>query len=152
MANVLFETCKELSPASRVDEGEGLVLTIQDYNPLWKEQFQEIKADLGADLADGCVTYSSIEHVGSTSVPGLASKAITDSSRDFWREPVLDICIVIPRIEFTQDKLEQFKQALFWGAKQGGYHYIGDGGVEDRVRHIWEFSAPTFYPLGFNQI
>ena len=145
MANVLYETCKDLSSKLFVDEVKSLIITIQDHNPLWKEQFEKIKADLVADLADLGVTYISIEHVGSTSVPGLASKAITDPSRDFWQEPILDICIVIPRIEFMPNKLEQFKDALLWGTKQGGYHYIGNGGVEDRVRHKSGFSLLLSY-------
>ena len=107
--------------------------TIVEYDQKWPLQFQAIKSDLESDLADAHVSFSCIEHVGSTSVPGLGSKATTDPAFDIYQEAVIDICIVIPRREFTEHKLYQFKEALFWGRRQGGYHYIGDGGVEDRL-------------------
>ena len=118
-------------------------LTIAEYDPKWAEQFQDIKADLTADLADGGVTYSSIEHVGSTSVPGLASKAITDPISGIVRQAYIDICIVVPRADFTLNNLERFKEALFWGTRQGGYRYIGNGGVKDR----WSFKVRGVLPV-----
>ena len=79
--------------------------TIVDYNPEWPNQFQAIKADLEADLAEEGVTYSKIEHIGSTSVPGLGSKAAVDPWSDCWFEAVLDICIVVKEHDFTSEKL-----------------------------------------------
>ena len=117
--------------------------TIEDYDPRWAENFQDIKADLTADLADGGVTFSTIEHVGSTSVPGLASKAITDRRSGIVREAYIDICIVIPRADFTPENLKRFKEALFWGRRQGGYGYIGTGGVDDR----WSFKVRGVVPV-----
>ncbi|MBP7577937.1 MAG: GrpB family protein, partial [Candidatus Obscuribacter sp.] len=47
------------------------VIVIQKYNPLWADQYEaereRIKQALGPLLAD-------IDHIGSTSVPGLAAK------------------------------------------------------------------------------
>jgi GrpB-like predicted nucleotidyltransferase (UPF0157 family) len=54
---------------------------IEPYNPAWAEEFQKDKALLETILKD--VRYVSIEHVGSTSVPGLSAK------------PVIDIDIII---------------------------------------------------------
>ena len=104
-------------------------IVIKSYDPIWPIQFQKLKADLEADLAEGKVTYLRIEHIGSTSVPGLGSKATTDPSSDCWLEAVIDICIVIQRQDFHARKLAEFQDALLWGQKQGGYFYIGDGGV-----------------------
>ena len=132
-----------LGPACTFDVDLRKTFTIESYDPHWPQQFQAIKADLIADLADENVTYVSIEHIGSTSVPGLASKATTDPSSNIYRQAVLDICIVVSADDFTLDKLEQFKEALFWGKCQGGYHYIGDGGVEDR----WSFKVSGVIPL-----
>ncbi|KAG8529292.1 uncharacterized protein KY384_005927 [Bacidia gigantensis] len=117
--------------------------TIKDYDVKWPEQFSNIKADLEVDLAEGSVTYTSIEHIGSTSVPGLCSKATTDLWANVWEEAVIDICIVVPRKEFTQEKLAHFQTALRFGSRQGGYHYIGDGGVQDR----WSFKLKGVVPL-----
>ena len=116
---------------------------IVDYDEKWPQQFQAIKSDLESDLADANVSFSSIEHIGSTSVPGLGTKATTDPSTGIYHEAVLDICIVIPQNEFTKDKLAQFQEALLWGRRQGGYGFIGDGGVADR----WSFKVRGITPL-----
>lgn len=48
---------------------------IQPYHPDWKKQFDTIQKILKASLKESILT---IEHVGSTSVVGLAAKAIID--------------------------------------------------------------------------
>ena len=110
--------------------------TIRSYDPIWPRQFQAIKADLESDLAEAGVTYESIEHIGSTSVPGLGSKATTDPRSNCWCQAIIDICIVIPRAHFDDDGLAKFKHALLWGSRQGGYFYIGDGGVGELSSRI----------------
>jgi len=51
-------------------------ITIHEYDPAWPQSFQRIKASLLATLSP--VPISSIEHVGSTAIPGLAAKPIID--------------------------------------------------------------------------
>ena len=53
-----------------------LQITICEYDPKWANDFQRIKAELLATLT--CVPITSIEHVGSTAIPGLAAKPIID--------------------------------------------------------------------------
>jgi GrpB-like predicted nucleotidyltransferase (UPF0157 family) len=48
---------------------------IVPYNLHWPQQFEEEKARLLADIGDYVV---SIEHIGSTAVPGLAAKPVID--------------------------------------------------------------------------
>ncbi|KAL9099557.1 MAG: hypothetical protein Q9163_004964 [Psora crenata] len=131
-----------LGPAYTFNVDTRRKFTMMPYNELWPHYFQAIKAELVADLADGNVTYLSIEHVGSTSVPGLTSKATTDLSSNTHHKAVIDVCIVVRKDEFTLDTLRQFEEALFWGTRQGGYQYIGDGGVEDR----WSFKVNGVVP------
>ena len=50
-------------------------VTIEDYDPRWPEQFEIIRGRVAAVLGD---MAAAIEHVGSTSVPGLAAKPILD--------------------------------------------------------------------------
>jgi GrpB-like predicted nucleotidyltransferase (UPF0157 family) len=50
-------------------------ITIQDYNPAWPALFEEERTRLQATL--GPLVHT-IEHVGSTSVPGQAAKPIVD--------------------------------------------------------------------------
>jgi GrpB-like predicted nucleotidyltransferase (UPF0157 family) len=54
---------------------------IEPYDPAWAEEFKKDKASLEVILKD--VEYNSIEHVGSTSIPGMSAK------------PVIDIDIII---------------------------------------------------------
>lgn len=84
-------------------------IVVEDYNPEWAENFQKIKSELWNVMKDFAI---SIEHVGSTSVPGLAAK------------PIIDIDIVIPRKE---DLLEAIRRL-----ETIGYFHEGDGGIIGR--------------------
>ncbi len=105
-------------------------ITISAYDAEWPAQFEAIKGELASDLAEEGIPFLSIEHVGSTSIHGLAAK------------PIIDILIVIPSADFNLLRLQEFKDALGWGARQGGYHYIGDGGVKGR----WSFKLCDVEP------
>ncbi len=50
-------------------------ILIADYNPLWPDKFQQHAALIARSLGSKALR---IEHVGSTSVPGLAAKPIID--------------------------------------------------------------------------
>ena len=50
-------------------------VVIEEYDPVWAQRFAAARAALAAAL-DGLV--AGIEHVGSTSVPGLAAKPVID--------------------------------------------------------------------------
>jgi GrpB-like predicted nucleotidyltransferase (UPF0157 family) len=56
-------------------------IVIVDYEPAWPRLFETLKAHIWTAVADVAVT---IEHVGSTAVPGLAAK------------PVIDMDVVVP--------------------------------------------------------
>ena len=92
-------------------------------SPLWPHHFEQIKTELAGDLADDNVSYLNIEHIGSTSIPDLPAK------------PIIDVLITVAPAEFNGTTLHKFREALGWGMRQGGYHYIGDGGVQGR----WSF-------------
>lgn len=85
---------------------------IEEYNPRWKEEFSLIRKILAAHLQDQVV---SIEHVGSTSVAGLAAK------------PILDIDIVID----SSDRLPAVTNIL----RDLGYIYEGDLGIPGRIAY-----------------
>lgn len=48
------------------------------YRPRWAEQFERLATEYRAALVTSGVPFHSIEHVGSTSVPGLAAKPVID--------------------------------------------------------------------------
>lgn len=101
------------APAAAGGSGDGIVdgmaITVIPYSPEWPAQFARVAVDLRRALAD--VPIVSIEHVGSTSVPGLAAK------------PVVDIDIVVER--------EQVSPAIA-ALVDAGYAHRGDLGVTDR--------------------
>ena len=50
-------------------------VTLAEYDPAWPDRYDSLAREIGDALGDGAVT---IEHVGSTSVPGLVAKPIID--------------------------------------------------------------------------
>jgi GrpB-like predicted nucleotidyltransferase (UPF0157 family) len=95
-------------------------IVICNYDPRWAEQFARLKLELLAALSHLVVT---IEHVGSTSVPGLAAK------------PILDVDIVID----PPHKLPAVINCL----TSIGYTHQGDLGIAGREA----FRAPPGDPL-----
>jgi GrpB-like predicted nucleotidyltransferase (UPF0157 family) len=85
-------------------------VVVEPHNPAWESEFARVRDDLEHILKH--IPIVSIEHAGSTSVPGLFAK------------PVLDIDIVV-----TPDILAATRAAMV----AGGYIDFGDLGVPGRV-------------------
>ncbi|MBN8676196.1 MAG: GrpB family protein [Chitinophagales bacterium] len=84
-------------------------LLIQEYNPQWASEFQAIQKIIMAALVDLPV---SIEHIGSTAIPGLAAK------------PIIDIDIVMQEhtaFDTIKDRLATI-----------GYNHHGNQGIPGR--------------------
>ena len=90
-------------------------IVVLPYDEKWKQAFLDIKSELDAALGSLAL---SIEHVGSTSVPGLAAK------------PIIDIDVVVRRTD-----LNDAIQAL----ATIGYEHEGNGGIQDR--EAFKYSA-----------
>jgi len=90
---------------------------IEPHNPDWIVEFAKSKEDLQQILKD--IPIISIEHVGSTSVPGLIAK------------PVLDIAIIV-----TGASLPLACTAI----ENASYTPLGEIGIEDR----FAFRQPGF--------
>lgn len=84
-------------------------MLIEKYNPVWIQQFENIKQAISNAL-DG-VTYT-IEHVGSTAVPELDAK------------PIIDLDIIYT----NEEEFLSIKTAL----EKIGYFHNGNQGIEDR--------------------
>jgi GrpB-like predicted nucleotidyltransferase (UPF0157 family) len=54
------------------------VIQVADYDPAWAAQFERLRREYTAAMAAAGVPVLAIEHVGSTSVPGLAAKPVID--------------------------------------------------------------------------
>lgn len=73
---------------------------IEAYNPVWKEKFEQIHKDIHDSFGNKAL---SIEHVGSTSIPGMSAKA------------VIDVCVTIDHIEpFIEEKNRMIKRGYKW--------------------------------------
>ena len=58
-----------------IGEVERQAIVVVDYDPAWPERFRGEEAKIRAALEEAAIA---IEHIGSTSVPGLAAKPIVD--------------------------------------------------------------------------
>ena len=97
----------------------GKPVTVVPYDPRWPEEFLKIRGELDAMLEDHAPGIAHrIEHVGSTSVPGLSAK------------PVIDLDLVIPSME----DFGAVKEAL----EAAGYRHEGDLGIPAREAFRYE--------------
>jgi GrpB-like predicted nucleotidyltransferase (UPF0157 family) len=78
-------------------------IEVVSYDPAWPQLFQEFGGALRSALGDAAVR---IDHIGSTSVPGLAAK------------PIIDVQVSVPSLQ----PLEAFRQPL----ERLGYVYRPD--------------------------
>jgi GrpB-like predicted nucleotidyltransferase (UPF0157 family) len=87
-----------------------MAVVLESHSPAWSTEFSRIKTELQAILKD--LPVISIEHIGSTSVPGLVAK------------PILDVDIIV-----LPENLTSARSAL----TNAGYQDLGEMGVPGRV-------------------
>ena len=97
-------------------------LVLEDHNPLWTEQFRQLKSVYEIHLKE---LFLFIEHVGSTSIPGIKAK------------PVIDIDVVIERVDILSSIIPRLERL--------GYVYKGDLGIRGREA-FWQPSCKV--PIG----
>ncbi len=97
-----------------------MAIEVVEHSDQWPLQFETVSVALQAALAD--VPVRAIEHVGSTSVPGLAAK------------PVLDIDVIVSE-EHVAEAIEALGTA--------GYVHRGDLGVAGREAFRAPDASPT---------
>jgi GrpB-like predicted nucleotidyltransferase (UPF0157 family) len=54
------------------------VVLVVEYDPAWPTRFERLRQEYAQAMAAGRVPAVSVEHVGSTAVPGLAAKPVID--------------------------------------------------------------------------
>lgn len=84
-------------------------IVIEEYSPTWALAFQQLRSVYIAHLAD---LITDVQHVGSTSVVGLAAK------------PIIDIDLIISSKDTLGAVIEKL-QVL-------GYDHLGNLGIDDR--------------------
>lgn len=97
-----------------MDDGATTVRTVEvvDYDPEWPKRFAEEHDLLGQALPDALT----IEHIGSTSVPGLCAK------------PTIDVLVVVDNVGAVLDRLPDLARL--------GYEYR-PGSFADDVQHLF---------------
>ena len=94
-------------------------IEVVDYDPAWPAVFEQLRARVWPALEQCAI---SVEHIGSTSVPGLAAK------------PIVDISVIVAAEDDVPVAIERLA-AL-------GYVHQGDLGVEGREA----FESPRGLP------
>ena len=94
-------------------------VVVSEYNPRWPTFFEQIRAILWPAVQD---VATAIEHVGSTSVPGLAAK------------PIIDIDVVIPPHQNIQHIVTRLEPL--------GYTHLGTLGIAGRDAFRQENALP----------
>jgi GrpB-like predicted nucleotidyltransferase (UPF0157 family) len=90
-------------------ETSNRTIYVIDYVPEWPEHFAQLRERIWPSVSDFA---TGIEHVGSTSVPGLAAK------------PVIDIDIVVASRQDISLVVKRLANL--------GYTHVGDLGIRDR--------------------
>ncbi len=84
-------------------------IVVLPYDHKWKANFEDIRKELEGAIGDIAI---SIEHIGSTSVVGLAAK------------PIIDIDVVIESTAVFKEVIKRLAET--------GYIHEGDLGIKDR--------------------
>jgi GrpB-like predicted nucleotidyltransferase (UPF0157 family) len=95
-------------------------IIVVDYDPTWPATFDALRERVWPVVRDVAL---SIEHMGSTSVPGLAAK------------PIIDMTVVLPSVDRVAQGVERLATL--------GYAHRGDLGIESREA----FRSPAGLPV-----
>lgn len=98
------------------------------YNPNWPKQFEEYKAKLEKIFGN-----VQIEHIGSTSVPGMAGKTC------------IDVLVIVGDLQIVKDHISDMEQA--------GFEYAGPFVIEDSqlfrvMKDNVSLANIHFFPVG----
>jgi GrpB-like predicted nucleotidyltransferase (UPF0157 family) len=79
------------------------MITVADYDPGWPGRFERLRREYATAMAEAGVPVVAIEHVGSTSVPGLAAKPVIDCDIIVARQDVAAASKVLMTLGFTPE-------------------------------------------------
>lgn len=123
-----------------VEQSMGALIVIADYDPGWPARAAQEMAAIRAALGDGLLA---IEHIGSTSVPGLAAKPVIDLMAGIRALDEAPACVPLlaalgyefkPVAEDTIPERRYFRKGPE-GARTHHLHMVALGG-EFWLRHL----------------
>lgn len=97
-------------------------IVVVEYDPAWPTVFESLRREVWPVVAD---VATSIEHVGSTSVPGLAAK------------PIIDVSVVVPSAQEIPFAIERLATL--------GYVHEGNLGVQGREAFVSPVGLPPHH-------
>ena len=97
-------------------------IVIAEYDPGWPALFERLAGPVRAALA---ALGARVDHVGSTSVPGLAAK------------PIVDMDVVVASAADVPEAIERLRGL--------GYVYQGDKGIAGREAFLWPAGTPEHH-------
>lgn len=103
-------------------------LFLVDPDPAWPGEFAGHEARIRAALGD---TAIAVEHIGSTSVPGLAAK------------PIIDILVTVPDITADEDYMDPLVAAGYVKRVREPGHRLARTPERDVHIHILEVGVPA---------
>lgn len=92
------------------------MIQVSEYDPSWPHRYDELRREYAAAMAAAGVPLVAIEHVGSTSVPGLAAKPIIDCDIVVKQTDVSAASNVLVRLGFQP--LGELGIPLRWAFKE----------------------------------
>ena len=103
-------------------EPTGQPVVLESWNPVWKDEFEELKSRLAAALGPVAVR---IDHIGSTAVPGLEAK------------PTIDIQVSVPDVD-AEDGFRPAIESLGFPmrSREAGHRYFRTPKGSSRRVHI----------------
>jgi GrpB-like predicted nucleotidyltransferase (UPF0157 family) len=115
-----------------VGGAEAVRVTLHDYDERWPAVFVQHRRRIVEALApttDGGGTEVDVEHIGSTSVPGLAAK------------PIVDVVVVVPDITAEEDYLDPLLAAGYELRVREPGHRLVRTPERDVHVHVYERGA-----------
>ena len=109
-----------------VGGAEALEVPLREHDPAWADAFREHRRRVLAAVGDAALA---VEHIGSTSVPGLAAK------------PVVDLVLVVPDITAEEDHVAQLVAAGYVLRVREPGHRLVRTPARDVHVHVYEEGA-----------
>jgi len=107
---------------------ERRAIVLVDYDLSWLARFQDERAKITAALGTAAI---GIEHIGSTSVPGLAAK------------PIIDVLVTVADIEDEPQYLPALQRAGYvLRVREPGHRMVRTPELDVHV-HIWPDGDPA---------
>lgn len=111
---------------------EALALELHPYDDRWPQAYQEHRERILTALRDLAVEGGvEVEHIGSTSVPGLAAK------------PVVDVVVTVPDITAEEDYLDALVAAGYELRVREPGHRLVRTPARDVHVHLYQRGAPA---------